>query len=442
MKKLFFYLFCLLNLVIIVFFWWHNSATLFLDHTPGSTYLALGRLTGLLGEYFILAELILIGRITWVEQIFGFDKMNIVHRWIGYGIITFFLGHIILIVYSNAIFNGISSVSQFLTYAQTGEYLRGIISFVMFVAIIITSIAIIRKKFRYETWYFIHLLTYVAIVLVLGHQTYANGGDVSNGAPLYYWLFINYSILGLVLVFRWVKPFYLYRRHRFFVEKITQESSDVYSIYITGKDIGNFKFRAGQFANLTFLSKGLWFTHPFSFSAAPNGEYLRFTVKNLGDFTNKIDRIKVNTKVILDGPMGLFTENQSNRNKYLLIAGGIGITPIRALIEDMAKHDTDMILLYGNKFEKEIVFRQELYHISDRCNILKCHLAISNVLEEITPNYEKGRIDSEKIIRLAPDFKEREIYICGPSPMMKAVVKILLELGATRSQIHYEKFAY
>lgn len=451
-KKILIYTFGLLNLLVIIVMWWSHSGGLVTSGKQSEILIGFGRITGLLGEFFILIELILIGRITWLEQLFGFDQMNKIHRWIGYGILTFFIGHPVLTILGYAERNGVGSITQFLTFIHIGEYLRGLIGFILFFVVILLSYPIIKKKFRYETWYFAHLLMYLAIGLVIGHQTFADivtipqepalhgftlGGDVSAGLALYYWFVLNYGIFGVALAYRWIKPLYLLYRHRFYIHKVEKETSDVYSIYITGKDMKKYHFQAGQYANLTFFQKGMWFTHPFSYSCAPNGKYLRFSIKSLGDFTSEISKLTIGTYVLIDGPMGLFTENQAMTEKFLLIAGGIGITPLRALIEVLSDRGKDVVLLYATKSATDIAFKAELESMSK-----KHHFVISQIIEDGTTLYEKGRIDKEKIARLVPDYLERDAYVCGPTPMMKAVVTHLQELGVPKGQIHFEKFSY
>jgi NAD(P)H-flavin reductase len=149
-------------------------------------------------------------------------------------------------------------------------------------------------------------------------------------------------------------------KHQFYIDKVVQETPDVYSVYIKGKNIEQFTYEAGQFANYTFLQKGMYFTHPFSFSTAPNAEYIRISVRGVGDFTRRIPELRPGTKVVIDGPLGIFTERSSARDKYLFIAGGIGITPLRSLAEDLSKRGKDITLLYGNRTADNIPLKAEL----------------------------------------------------------------------------------
>ncbi len=438
MKKTLIYLVGLVNIALIMYFWWTGSSFLFVDADTSSVAIAFGKLFGLFAQVTILLQLVLIGKISWIEQLFGHDKMNKIHRWLGYSVAFFFLFHPLFLVYGYAQQAHVGMTAQFIRFLSSWEDILGAcVGFMIFVAIILVSLPPIRRKLKYEYWYFTHLSVYLAIGLVFSHQIAT--GPVARGAGLAYWLILNFAVGGVYVAYRFIRPLYVFNKHRFYVDKIVSESDDVYSVYIKGRELASFTFQAGQFANYTFLQKGLWYTHPFSFSVAPNGEYIRFTAKALGDFTKRIPQIKPGTYVIVDGPLGVFTEKKSHREKYLFIAGGIGITPIRALAESLSdKPSSDMVLLYGNRSVKDTVFKEELDEY-----VKATKLVLSNpTAEEESAQYEKGYIDKEKIERLVPDVKDREIYICGPLQMMDSVVALLEAMGIPKQQIHFERFGY
>jgi ferredoxin-NADP reductase len=189
-----------------------------------------------------------------------------------------------------------------------------------------------------------------------------------------------------------------------------------------------------------FLSKNRWSPHPFSFSAAPNGQFLRVSIKAAGDFTNRIRELSPGTLALLEGPLGAFTAAEP-RDKYLMVAGGIGITPIRALIESLSASGRDIVLLYSVKTAGDLVFASEL-----RTMIARCHFILSRHSEdaeegETDAGHERGRIDKRMLARLVPDLRDREVFICGPHPMMNSVSAALGELRVRESSIHYEQFA-
>jgi ferredoxin-NADP reductase len=275
---------------------------------------------------------------------------------------------------------------------------------------------------------------YIGVWVAIEHQT--RTGDMQQGGALAYWLTLNYTVFGSLLLYRFLRPLYLFARHRFEVSRIEKETNDVTSIYISGKNLEKFKFKSGQFAILYFLKKGMWEGHPYSFSAAPNGEYIRFSVKAIGDFSSQVPDLTQGTKVVIDGPLGVLTE-KAKTDKYLLIAGGIGIAPFLSLSESLSKNKKDVILLYSNKTKNGTIFEKELLKLP-----IKTHFFLTDETNFDYFGFKKGRIDKEQISSLAPDFKEREIYICGPLPMMDAMENTLYELGVSPKKIHMEKFMF
>ncbi|MDO8510156.1 MAG: ferric reductase-like transmembrane domain-containing protein [bacterium] len=433
MKRSVFYLVLFGNAALISLFWWRASSPFFAGGQATEIIIAFGRLAGLLGQFTLLVQLMLVGRIRFIEPLFGHDKMNRVHRIIGYSILALFLSHPLLIIWGYSRLSGLTFWAQFKAILASGQgRVYAFVALLLFAAIISVSLPPVRRRLRYEVWYFTHLFVYMALVLVFIHQLY--GEDLSSGPFRTYWIILNGGVFSIFIVFRFIRPLYLFAKHRFYIDRIVPETKDVNSVYIKGRRMNEFKFTAGQFSNYIFLSKKMWSSHPFSFSIAPNGEYLRISAKAVGDFTSKIrDNLKPGTKVIVDGPLGTFTEKRAKLDKFLFIAGGIGITPIRSMVESLARKGTDMVLLYGNRAELETALLGEL-----RPLLKRLHLVLS---EEKTNQHEVGYIDVEKISRLVPDFREREIYVCGPPPMMKKLISALENAGASRSQIHYERFA-
>jgi predicted ferric reductase len=242
---------------------------------------------------------------------------------------------------------------------------------------------------------------------------------------------------GNLVLFRFLRPFYYFFVHRFQVEKVVAECPGVWSVYIIGKNLNKFKFKAGQFAIWRFMDqKNIWQAHPFSFSSTPNGQYLRITYKNLGDYTSQLKDLKTGTYVLLDGPNGIFTSKRTKNNKLLLIAGGVGISPVRSLLEDLQKENRDVVLLYGSRKQGEVILEKEINDLNN-LSAKVCHILSDD--EEWTG--EKGRVDEEKIKRLCPDYLTRDVFVCGPPPMMRGVVATLGSIGIKKNKIYFEKFS-
>lgn len=428
MKKVFWNSLIILNFYLILYFWFTNSGILIASSRPGDFYIALGRLFGLLSELALLISLLFISRFSPLEKEYGFDKLIGFHKWLGFATGIFIVGHPLFLAVGYGQVNNINYFTQFLNFL-TGweEIVPALIATIIIIFTAIFSIKKIRAKFSYELWYFAHLPLYVAVAIAFSHQI--ETGDMRSGGALTYWFILNILTAGLVVAYRFLRPAYYFYRQKFTVEKIVVESNNVSSVYLRGKNLRDYRFQAGQYATLIFLQRGLWFHHPFSFSDCYNGQYLRFSIKAFGDFTSKVNQIQSGTKVWIDGPVGTFTLNKATKNKYLFIAGGIGITPILSLIKSLPDKSS-ALLLYSNKTEAETVFKEEIEVSGVRTHFF------------YTAQGENNRISLAKIIELCPDYLNRDIYLCGSTKMTSGLVSELKKMNINNEQIHLEKFDY
>lgn len=418
-----------------MFFWWSGSGVLLSSDTPG-VMLAAGRFFGLLSVTGVLAQFMLMGRIKWIERSFGHDKLANVHRKVGKLVLISIIAHVLLITGSYAQISNINFLAQSVAFLQTNDLLKAQMAFGLFLVVVVSSLAIVRLKLSYETWYFVHLVTYLAVLLAFSHQL-SWGGDFTNNLFTGYWYAIYFFVVANFVFYRFFVPFKNFFQYQFVVSAVTPDTKNTVSITITGRDISKFKRESGQFLIVRFLDlKRFWQAHPFSLSWGANNEDLRITVKNSGDFTSKVANISPGTKVMIDGPHGVFTNKFRTKRSVLCIAGGIGITPIRSLIEELSIKNLNVILLYSNKQADNIPLFNELKEYVSQKK-LTMHLIVT---EDNNYKGEHGRINSEMIKRLVPDVLGRDIYLCGPVPFMKAIEKSLSEIGISKAQLHTEKF--
>jgi predicted ferric reductase len=201
--------------------------------------------------------------------------------------------------------------------------------------------------------------------------------------------------------------------------------------------MGQFKVKPGQFMILRFVARKYWWqAHPFSLSMPTDGKFIRITPKSVGDFTSLIPHLPLATPVIIEGPFGTFTREAAKKDKILFIAGGIGITPVRALIEEMAKEGKNVVLFYSNKTKAEIVFKNEIDMLSKKFRF-PVHYFLS---QEKADDYYYGRITAESITARIKNIKEYDIFICGPGKMTDSMRKALILINIPQEQIHFEKF--
>ncbi|KKR36847.1 MAG: Oxidoreductase [Candidatus Yanofskybacteria bacterium GW2011_GWF1_44_227] len=392
--------------------------------------LAMGRLAGLVLVYSLLLQLVLIGRTGWLEKIFGMDKLARFHHWNGVGTLVMLLAHPILLTVAKSGDSGF--VATFIRLNGGDDVLNGTIAAIIIIAVGIL-IPILLEKLKYEIWYYLHLLLYVAILLAFGHQLELGGDFRDNGLFVVFWWVLYVFAFGNLILYRFARPIYYFWRHSFEIQKVEKDTEESHSIYIQGKDLKRFEFKGGQFAIFRFLQEGFWYeAHPYSFSSIHNDKFLRITVKNLGDYSNKIRELKVGTKVIIDGPNGVFTTARAGNRKILLIAGGVGITPVKAVAEEMIKDNMDVALIYSNRQEGNIVLEKEVDLLAAEYKNLRLIKFLSQKM---------GQLDPEKIKALVQDYKERTVYICGPIPMIESLVSGLKAAGLRGSNIIFEKFS-
>ena len=405
----------------------------------GGTITALGQLAALEGTYLALLGLVLMGRSPWLDEAFGMDRLARAHRWLGFATVWLIGCHIVLTVTGYALGDGQGVIAELVTLVWTYPFvLWAVVGFLLFVLLAITSIRASRRQLSYESWYFLHLYAYLAIALAFLHQLFTGVDFIHDQLAAIYWISLYLLAAALVLVFRVGQPLATSRRHRLRVSALVPEATGVTSIYLAGRDLGRLPVRSGQYFVVRFLTRdGWWRGHPFSLSSAPNGRWLRITVKALGDDSTRLQRIPIGTAVFVEGPYGILTGARRSRRKVTLIAGGIGIAPMRALMESLAARPGDLTLLYRVRHEADIVFRQELDVLAARRGA-----NVHYLLGRRTRSPSSNPIGRKAIARLVPDIAQHDVYVCGPADMMQAVEESLRELGVPPGQVHAERFSY
>ncbi len=331
----------------------------------GGPATAAGQVTALLGTYAVLVQLVLMSRIAWLERAIGLDHLAVWHRWTGFATLWLLVAHVVFTTV------GYAQGDRLSLWAQTRDFvshypdvLMAWVGFALLVAVAATSVRLARRKLQRQTWYFVHLYAYLAVALAFAHQL-AVGTDFSGDrAARIWWIGLYLLVVGAVLWWRVIDPVRLNLRHDLRVHSVKREAPGVVSIQIRGRDLDRIGAEPGQFFLWRFLTPtGWWQAHPFSLSAAPHKNRMRITVKNLGDHSARLQRIRPGARVLAEGPYGTFTAERRTRRRVLLIAGGIGITPLRAML-DAFTPDDDVVLLYRVATESDAVFADELRQFS------------------------------------------------------------------------------
>ena len=293
-----------IQFVIIFFYWFQGAGSLWELGTAG-VFVGVGRLAGLIATYLILLQFFLMSRFTLLERVFGLDRLSRFHQKNGKVAIGVLILHPFFLVLGYAGLSDRGYWAQFGSFtADLGSVFLALLGLCLLLVVVGSALYVIRSKVKYEWWYFVHLLAYMAVLFPILHQ-FESGGTLSVSSVFYsYWIVLYIVVLAVHILFRCARPVYLSYKHQFKVDRVVRETSDTISIYFTGRDLESFSIRSGQFMIIRFLTKGMWWqAHPFSISAMPNGKEIRITVKELGDFTSELQSVALGVRVIIDGPM-------------------------------------------------------------------------------------------------------------------------------------------
>jgi ferredoxin-NADP reductase len=303
----------------------------------------------------------------------------------------------------------------------------------LFLAVAVLSVRAARRRVSFETWHAVHLLVYLEVALSFVHQL--AGPDLAGHRALQVlWALLYTQVFALVLTHRVITPLRNAGRHRMRVAAVHPEGPGVVSIHIEGRDLHELRAESGQFFRWRFLAPDLWLTaHPFSLSAPPSSRHLRLTVKTLGDGSARLQHLETGTWVLAEGPYGAMTAERRTQRDVLLVAGGVGITPLRALFESLPlEPGQDLLLLYRARTPADVLFREELDRIAAGRGARVRYLVGDGI----------GPLSPELFHRLVPGLLDRDVYLCGPPGLAAAVRRALRDAGLADHELHEERFAF
>ena len=403
---------------------------------PYEILVTLSRICALVGTYFSVLGIFLVARIPAVERGVGHDRLVTWHRKLGpYSL--FLVGfHVLFVIL------GYAGQDQIPLYKEIWHLLTqftwmwaALAGFVFMISAGVTSYKKVRAKMSYETWWIIHIFTYAAVALSFMHQIL--NGPMFIGHPLNraYWIFLYGAMAFCMIVWRFGIPIGRSFRHNLRVDRVIVEGPGVVSVIMRGRNLHKLAAQGGQFFGWRFAAKGhMLASHPFSLSAAPTEHFVRITVKDLGDHSRSLAFLKPGTRVFVEGPYGAFTASRSKSPHVVLVGGGVGITPVRAIMEEF-KNGVQMDVIYRASKEEDLVLKEELDYLSYNSEgTIRIHYLIG-------PR-KNHPMDARSLKKLVPRFADSDIYICGPAPLVSAVREAARDLGVPKNRFHDEAFAF
>lgn len=419
------------GLAVALAFWGESFGAL---RAPGGWYTLAGRLAALVGTYLMLVMVVLMSRIPWLERSVGQDRLVRWHRRIGGWPIVLIAVHIVFVTWGYAQASSVGWLSQFWTFiVHYPDILQAIAAFLLLVTAGVTSAKIARQRLRYETWWMVHLCLYLALGLAFFHQIHIGVMFITSPVTRWLWIAIWLSVIFSIVSFRLALPIWRNLRHQLRVDSVVQEAPDVYSVIVSGRQLSRLAVSGGQFLQWRFLAPGLWWhAHPYSLSALPRPPYLRVTIKGLGDQSRAVVRLRPGTRVIVEGPFGTFTRHRLKAARVVLIGAGVGVTPLRALLEDLPS-STAVTMVVRARSSAHVVHGRELAELVARRD---------GHYYELCGTRDEVQLDERTMRGLVGNLHDADVYVCGPSDFTDAVVATARRLGARADRLHFETFSF
>jgi predicted ferric reductase len=386
---------------------------------------------------------LLMARVPVLERAFGQDRLARQHRIIGFTSFNLLLGHLVLITWGYAA--GRLSATPATLWELTVDYpgmLLAVAGTVCLVMVVVTSVRAARRRLRYESWHLLHLYGYLGAGLALPHQLWTGQEFLVSPAATVFWWGLWAATAGAVLIWRVGLPLWRSTRHRIRVTSVVPEGPGVVSVYMTGHRMEQLRAEAGQFFTWRFLTGPGWTRgHPYSLSAAPDGRSLRITVKDLGDDSGALRGVRPGTRVLVEGPYGRLSARARSRTKVAFIGAGVGITPLRALAEELDCAPGDAVLLY--RFSDRPLFADEIVVLARERGLEVVWLPGRRRAPDSWLGDGVGAVDDLTALTFwVPDIAERDVYVCGPEAWAEDVRRTTSAAGLPADRFHAESFGW
>ena len=402
--------------------------------STGAILDAVGRLSSLTGTYLMVVMLILMARLPWLERTVGQDRLVSWHRRIGGWPIALITLHVLTVTlgYSMVTKTGfLGQVKLFILHYP--DMLAAFVGFGLLLMVGIASYPRVRRHLKYETWWAAHLFIYLALILAYTHQI--KTGVMFIGHPLStdIWIGAGVTVVSVILTSRFLAPVLSNLRYRLVVHSVDEVANGVYAVTMTGRHLERLAVSGGQFFQWRFLSPGLlWHSHPYSLSALPQPPFLRVTIKALGDQSGAVAHLKPGTRVFIEGPYGTFTRYAATSDAVTLIGAGVGVTPLRALLEDLPINVHVTVVLRASKPE-DLVHRDEVAeYIAQR----------GGAFHELVGSRHHVNLDARALRRLVPGINAHDVYVCGPRSFTESIHRAIRALHVPEDRIHTEEFSF
>jgi predicted ferric reductase len=437
---------CWASVLVVVALWLAGRGVQLLASKPADQLTSVGRLTGLVAADLLLVQVFLMARVPMIERSYGQDELARRHRLVGFWSFNLLIAHVILITVGYTLTDHNNVIRETWDIVTTyGGMLLATAGTAALTVVTVTSVRAARRALRYESWHLLHLYAYLGVGFSIPHEIWTGADFATSSLARLYWWSAYAVAAGAVLIFRVGLPLWRTLRHDITVSSVIRESPDVVTVRMAGRGLHRLRVRAGQFFIFRFLDGPGWSRgNPFSLSAAARFDQIQITAKDLGDGSSRLARLRPGTKVLIEGPYGRLTGEHRVGDKVAMLACGIGITPLRALLEDLPYAPGNAVLVYRARSEPDLVFRAELDELAHRRGVTVYYFTGPRIpgRDSWLPRSAADWRDSDALLRLVPDLREYDVFVCGPDQWMDAASAAALEAGLPPSQLHQERFTW
>lgn len=419
---------------IPVFFWLFMLPLATRFGTGFAFFSSLGQLTGLVGMTWFSLNMILSARLRFFDRVFkGLNRVYVAHHLIGGVAFILLLFHPVFLAARLAIAS-VRSAALFLIPGSNLPVDLGIYGLgVMMILLVLTFFAVLR----YHIWKFSHKFLGLAFFLGGLHSLFI-ASDISRNAGLRAYM-LTLAVLGLAAyLYRTISGGRMAKKYYYKVESVKKLHETIVEIKMV-PEAEPVRFNAGQFAFISFADAGGWGEeHPFSFSSSPSERAIILGIRTGGDFVKNAGNIPIASRARLEGPYGNFSYESAEGKKQVWIAGGIGVTPFLSMARSLAEKSDfggyQIDFFYCVKTDDEFIALEEIKNIAAGFP--------GNFHLQLYCSVVRGYINAEEISRIANGLAGKEIFLCGPVPMMAGLKKQFNKLGVHGRNIHSEEFSF
>ena len=396
-----------------------------------------GKVIGILAAVLLFYQLILVSRLRILDQVFSLPRLVRAHRYNAVAVILLAGLHPICILSSENTLLIPLEMRYWPEWAGVGLLAAIASQF---------SISQWRTKLgmRFDNWLLIHRCLGVSILgLLIVHILFVSETFSEKGLPREATIL---SAVLLALLWLWNCSGWLRARKKpFTVTRIASEGISSVSIELSPIHKRPFRYVPGQFVIVSFQSKKISpEPHPFTLSSTPTRpEYLQVTVRTNGDWTQHVERIAVGERAYMQGPFGRFSHVFTDpAREIIMIAGGIGITPMLSMMRFMADRQDQraITLIWSNRSRDHMVYPDELEEFGKKLTGFRSVLIFTGVSDEWLSTEGLNLEKLQSILKGCSN--NASIFLCGPEQMMVQVKNDLKRIGFGPRSIHTETFGF